>query len=191
MVASTARGTFPTGRSDAERKFLELRKKGLRVKAHWFRIRAKQLMEEMAPGAPFACFDGWLTRFKARHSVSLRRPTNTSQRPASDKENKIRRFHHNIQRLSQPMEGEEVKDVGRFHLGQIANMDQMPLPFTDGATYDEMGAQTVWVHGGASGLINFTENLQKAMYPSGNCIDVSDRLHYFISLNHDLNSAPV
>lgn len=55
-------------------EFLELRKKGLRVSAHWFKIRAKQLMEQMAPGTTFA----WFTRFKARHTLSLRSPTNTS-----------------------------------------------------------------------------------------------------------------
>ena len=32
------------------KEFQELKKKGLRVTGHWFRIRAKQLAEEMEPG---------------------------------------------------------------------------------------------------------------------------------------------
>lgn len=147
-------GPFQKMEEVLKEEFLDLRRKGLRVRSFWFRVRAKQLMEEMEPGVPFACSDGWFTRFKARHGISLRCPTNTSQRPALDKVETIRAFHHTIRRLAKPGEGQPTEDVGRFKLSQIANMDQTPLPFcfTDGSTYEERGNQTVWVRGAASGL---------------------------------------
>ena len=58
---------------------------------YWFKIRAKQLTEEMEPGARFTTSEGLFNRFKARHSVSLKRPTNASQKPASDKEESIKK----------------------------------------------------------------------------------------------------
>ena len=47
-----------------------------------------------------------------------------------------------------------MKDVGKFTLCQIANIDQTPLPFTftDGGTYADKGEKSVWVRGGASGM---------------------------------------
>ena len=151
------------------KEFLDLRRKGLRVRSFWFRVRAKQLMEEMEPGVPFACSDGWFTRFKARHSISLRRPTNTSQRPALDKVETIRAFHHTIRRLAKPGEGQPMEDIGCFKLYQIANMDQTPLPFcfTDGSTYKETGNQTVWVRGAASGLDKWQCTVQLTIFADG------------------------
>ena len=130
------------------KEFQELRLKGLRVTGYWFKIHAKQLAEELEPGTRFVVSEGWFSRFKARHSVSLRRPTNASQKPARDKEGSIQTFYRELRKLATPAEGESPKEVGRFGLHQIANMDQTPLPFcfTDGTTYDQTGAQTVW-HG--------------------------------------------
>ena len=75
-------------------EFREMRQKGLKVKGYWFKLRARQLLEEKEPGATFQFSNGWFDQFKARHKISLRRPTNTAQTPASDKESLIHRFHH-------------------------------------------------------------------------------------------------
>ena len=134
--------------------YKELRKKGLKVKAFWFRTRAIQLMEQMHPEVTFHFSAGWFDRFKTRHSISLRRPTNVCQTPADDKVGAIRSFHERIRSVAALPEGGEVKDVGKFTLSQIANMDQTPLPFTftDGGTYADKGEKSVWVRGGASGM---------------------------------------
>ena len=70
--------TYPQTEKALFREFQELRKKGLKVKGYWFKIRAKQILSELQPEAHFVCSDGWFDRFKARHKISLRRPTNTA-----------------------------------------------------------------------------------------------------------------
>ena len=133
--------------------YKEPRKKGLKMKRFWFRTRARQLMDQMHPEVSFRFSEGWFDRFKARHSISLRRPTNVSQTPAEDKMGSIRRFHTDIRTVA-ALQEHELKDVGKFELCQIANMDQMPLPFTftNGGTYADKGEKTVWARGGASGM---------------------------------------
>ena len=165
----TKRGPYERMEEVLVKEFQELRLKGLRVTGYWFKIRAKQLAEEMEPGTRFVASEGWFSRFKARHSVSLRRPTNASQKPASDKEGSIQTFHRELRKLATPAEGESPKEVGRFGLHQIANMDQTPLPFcfTDGTTYDQTGAQTVWVRGGASGLDKRQCTVQLTIFADG------------------------
>ena len=78
------------------REFKELREKGLKVKGYWFKIRARQLLQQIEPGSTFQFSDGWFDRFKARQNISLRRTTNTAQIPAEDKLSLIRGFHHTI-----------------------------------------------------------------------------------------------
>ena len=108
-------------------EYKELRKKGIKVKGYWFRIRAKQILEVTNPDLTTACFsNSWFDGFKQRHRISLRRATNVSQRPADDRRGAIQGFHRNIREITA---GEPTKIVGKFGLHQIANMDQTPLPF--------------------------------------------------------------
>ena len=150
-------------------EFKDLRSKGLKVKSYWFKIRGKQILAEMEPDANFTFSNGWFDRFKARQSISLRRTTNIAQRPADDKEEAIRQFHHTIRKTAQVRNDEELRDVGRYSLRQIANMDQTPLPFSfasDG-TYSEKGAKTVWVRGGASGMEKRQCTVQLTIFADG------------------------
>ena len=100
-----------------------MRQKGLKVKGYWFKFQARQLLAEKEPGSTFQFSNGWFDKFKARHRISLRRPTNTAQTPASYKESLIRGFHHLLRQEAEPKDV-PVSDVGRFSLAQIANMDQ-------------------------------------------------------------------
>ena len=149
-------------------EFREMRQKGLKVKGYWFKLRARQLLEEKEPGATFQFSNRWFDRFKARHKISLRRPTNTAQTPASDKESLISGFHHLLRREAKPKDV-AVSDVGRFSLAQIANMDQTPLPFTfsSGETYADTGDRTVWIRGGASGLDKRQCTVQLTVFADG------------------------
>ena len=133
-------------------EFKEMRRKGLKVKGYWLKLRAKQLLSQMEPENNFKFSSGWFD--KARKNISLRRATNTDQKPATDKLSHIRQFHNTIRREAKPSDEAPSFDEGRFKLHQIANMDQTPLPFTfgSGGTYEQTGKKTVWVHGGASGL---------------------------------------
>ena len=130
-------------------EYKKLQEKGLKVKGFWFRSRAKQLLKEMEPDSTFKFSDAWFSGFKARHRISLRRVTNASQKPPSDKKEAIQQFHQYIRRIAD--EPKPTRTVGRFQLHQIANVDQTPLSFafTSGGTYTDTGDKSVWVRGGS------------------------------------------
>ena len=73
--------------------------------------------------------------------------TNVAQVPALGKITVIQQYLQFIRRNSQLREGEQVRDIGRYRLGHIYNMDQTPLPFEflRGRTYEFKGKKTVWV----------------------------------------------
>ena len=148
-------------------EYKQLRKQGLKVKGYWFRVRAKQIMEVTNPEAS-ACFsNSWFDGFKQRHKISLRRATNISQKPAEDKRGAIQGFHRNIREIAG--KGDQTGTVGKFELGQIANVDQTPLPFTfaSGETYANTGDKTIWVKGGASGLEKRQCTVQITLFADG------------------------
>ena len=122
---------------------------------HFLQCAVRLLAElDSEAGDKFKYSDGWFSRFKARHNISLRRTTNIAQRPPSQKESAVRLFHRTIQQVAKATSKGDLQDVGRFKLSKIANMDQTLLPFcfSDGGTYNEKGEKTVWVRGGASGM---------------------------------------
>ena len=135
------------------KEFRELRRKGVKVKAWWFKARAKKILESHPNACTFKYSDGWFTRFKCRYNISFRKPTNTAQRAPSEKEETIQEFHRQIREVQLGGESDGPQEE-RFGLHQIANMDQTPLPFsfTSGPTYETTNSSTVWVRGGASGL---------------------------------------
>ena len=151
-IQHNRRAMYPEVEAELYREYRQLRKRGLKVKGYWFKVRAKQLLAEKVPEASFLFSDGWFDAFKQRHRISLRRATNVSQKPADDKRGAIQGFHLTIREVAR--EGEIKGPLGQFLLHQVANMDQTPLPFcfSNGETYADTGDKTVWVRGGASGL---------------------------------------
>ena len=59
--------------------------------------------------------------------------------------------------------------VDRFRLGNIANMDQVPLEFEflNGSTYDTIGSKTVWGHSQGSGLDKRQAPVQLTIHADG------------------------
>ena len=110
----------------------------------WLRNKAKQIFEELYPDETFQLSISWFTGFKTRSHISLRRGTNTCQRQPADKKAAIQGFHRAIR--SEVKSGDFIGPLGKFELRKIANVDQTPLPFTftDGTTYEDTGASTVW-----------------------------------------------
>ena len=147
------RSQFPAMEEQLHKEFRELRRKGVKVKAWWFKARAKKILESHPNACTFKYSDGWFTRFKCRYNISFRKPTNTAQRAPSEKEETIQEFHRQIREVQLGGESDGPQEE-RFGLHQIANMDQTPLPFsfTSGPTYETTNSSTVWVRGGASGL---------------------------------------
>ena len=115
-------------------------------------------MEEIHPGEDFKMSDHWFSRFKTRNCISLRRPTNTAERPSDTLQTSIQQFHRYIRQTAtnkqRDLLGNQTGAVGPWDLNQIANMDQTPLEFcfnTKGATYSMTGEKTVWARTTGSG----------------------------------------
>ena len=125
------------------KEFLDLRKEGQKVKRGWFDNRAKQLMNELYPDVKdFKYSDKWIRRFCKRNNISLCKITHASQHAPVNLSATIFKFHAKLLR---------VRRRGNFQLGDIANMDQTPLP-DDGKTYNKAGSNEVWSASAASGL---------------------------------------
>ena len=150
-------------------EFRELRRRGVLVKGWWFLTRGKQLLPENDSGFKFS--KGWFNRFKRRYKISLRRPTNTAQKQPTDKEEAIRKFHHEIRQAQQPSEDSDGQVEDRFKHSQIANVDQTPLPFAfnQGSTYETTNSTSVWVSGGSSGLDKRQCTVQLTIFADGGC----------------------
>jgi len=65
--------------------------------------------------------------------------------------------------------GDQMAEVGRFHLARVCNMDQTPLPFEflSGQTYEPTGSKTVWVKGGTGGWDKRQATLQLTIFADG------------------------
>ena len=61
-------------------EYKDLRKKGLKVKGWWFRLRARQILGELQPEANFCYSDAWFSGFKKKYRLSMRHATNTCQK---------------------------------------------------------------------------------------------------------------
>ena len=117
------------------KEFLDLRKEWRKVIRWWFDTRAKQLVNELYPDVKdFKYSDKWFRRFCKRKNISLRKTTHAAQYAPVNLSASISKFHAKLLR---------VRRRGNFQLGDIANMDQTPLPFVldDGKRYDNAGSK--------------------------------------------------
>ena len=137
------------------------------MKGWWFKLRAKQILEDVEPDSNFSFSDGWFKGFKKRFRISVRRATNTCQKTPQDKQSAIQGFHRSIRRIAR--DGEKIGPLGQWESRNIANMDQTPLPFTftDGETYANTGERSVWVRGGQSGLNKRQCTVQLTVFADG------------------------
>ena len=166
-VAFEKSAFFPDMEERLYDKYKQLRRKGLKVKGWWFRVRGKHLLLELHPEASFQFSCSWFDGFKNRYRISLRRATNACQKAPDDKMEAIRQFHQSIRRKAKSEQSSGP--LGRWTLRHIANVDQTPLPFTftDGATYVDTGEKTVWVRGGSSGLDKRQCTVQLTLFADG------------------------
>lgn len=147
-------------------KFLKKRAMGEIVRSGWFRIRRKELRlacypEQLMLDGDFKFSQGWFNKFLFRHHICIRFTTNRTQKIPPDYLNLIINFFRFNRRVSQMQEKEKnsdnrsnakessfevERDIGRFTLSRIANMDQTPAPveYLSGRTYAEKGSKTVW-----------------------------------------------
>ena len=101
---------------------------------------------------PFKFSNACINGFKRHYKISLRHPTNKALHIPTDKRELIRNFHGKIRK--EAAMGPQIGKLGQFTSTTMANVDQTPLSFTstNGPTYENKGAKTVWVQGGSSRL---------------------------------------
>lgn len=142
-------------------EFKEQRKRGKIVKKWWFLSRSRTLMTELYPNAKdFKLSDRWFSGFLRRNKLTLRRKTHVAQKPPAQLRKAIEKFHAKLLR-------ERMRGI--YTLGDIANMDQTPLPFVldDGTTYDKKGSKEVWAVSGSSDLEKRQCTVQLTIFGDG------------------------
>ena len=104
--------------------------------------------------------DKWFRRFCKRKNISLRKTTHAAQHAPVNLAATISKFHAKLLR---------VRRRGNFQLGDIANMDQTPLPFVldDGKRYDDARSKEVWSASAASALDKRQCTVQLTVFADG------------------------
>ena len=95
---------------------LDARDKQLPVTTPLLRAKALELITPTHP--KFKASDGWVQKFKQRHSLVLRMKTSLAQELPATLEERIMAFRSQLQRL---------KEINKFEV--IGNMDETPLYF--------------------------------------------------------------
>jgi len=121
-------------------EYHDLRRKGLKVKGWWFHTKTKQIFKELYPDETFHFSNCWFTG---------------------------KCFYRTTQ--NEVKSGDLVGPLGKFELKQSANVGQTPLPFTVtyGTMYEDTGASSIWVRGGASGLDKRQCTVQLIIFADG------------------------
>jgi DDE superfamily endonuclease len=106
-------------------------------------------------------------RFRKRKHIALRAGTNRAQCLPENHRAKIQSFHQFIRKKSS--EPGVTRDLGRYVLGNVANMDQTPLQFEflSGKTYEPRGAKSVWLKSQGSGLEKRQATVQLTIHADG------------------------
>lgn len=135
--------------------FLEKRAVGQPIRRGWFRLHANVLFREIYPNASTSIFrfsNGWFEAFLGRYRISLRCITKKAQKVPEDYRRLIVSWLQFNRRNSQLLGGSWMetvlnRELGRFQLSNICNLDETPLPFEylSGKTYNPVGDRTVWV----------------------------------------------
>ena len=141
-------------------EFKEMRQDGKPVKRLWFVMRANQIFNEQNPDYEFRFSSYWFEQFQNWYNVSLQWKIHCSQKAKSDLEPVAKKFHSCHSRL---------RSSGDYQDGDIANMEQTPLPFVldDGKTYDIKDVKDVWAQSRQSGFDKRQATIQLTSFADG------------------------
>lgn len=145
-------------------EFSVCRAKGKGINHAWVHHTSKRLFAEIYPDkvrlTDGGCrvyesrfSRGWFRGFKQRCRISWSQKTKQATKSPIEARPHVEQWLRFNRRNSQIYGSEISRDVGRFFLCDIYNMDQTPLPFEflDGRTYDFKGNKTIWVKSIRSG----------------------------------------
>lgn len=173
---------WPELEAELYQLFLERRALGQPIRRGWFRIYAGEIFHKLYPDANSSVFRfsvGWFKAFLGRYRVSLRCITKKAQKIPADYHKLVINWMQFNRRNSQPdpselhpvcwMEVVLCRAVGRYHLSNICNLDETPLPFEylNGRTYDIVGSKTIWVKETRSGWDKRQASLVLCIFADG------------------------
>jgi len=150
-------GRYPAMEDAVAAELRSRRKRGRKCSPRWLRHAARHFMKTLFPDVASAKFRGgkdWRRRFLLRKKFSIRRNSNRKNVTWADARLVLARYFKKLRlRLSARDAGStSVVDPkwGTYLPEDRANVDQMPLPFTNGmdVTYEEKGAERVAVNQG-------------------------------------------
>lgn len=161
-------------------RFIAIRNQGYKVKRPWFLVQARKLFIDLHKDDPlladFKFSKGWFTRFKKRHNISYRTPTNKAQEIPEHHVAAIQKFHLSLRQIGitslskhEIPSSPELPVLGVFRLCDIANIDETPcsFDFLEGKTYNVQGNKTVWVKSTGSGLDKRQMTVQLTVFADG------------------------
>jgi len=159
------------------KEFIKRREEGRMVRRGWFRRTARRLFNEQYPhvlGSLFCFSVGWFTGFLRRFYISLRFTTNKAQKLPQDYVALIQAWLQFNRRHSQPrpymyMETVLTREVGRYMLKNICNLDETPICFEylTGRTYSLKGLKTIWAKATKSGWSKRQATLVLCVFADG------------------------
>ena len=175
-IDKSSRKTGKYGRMEQElvQELHARRRRGLKCSARWLTHAARILMKRLYPDIPENSFKGgkdWRARFLARFKFTIRRKTNRKNVTWEETRPILQRY---FKRLRMRLMTPEVTTLnvhpkwGTYINWQRANVDQSPLPFTNGAdaTYDEIGAKRVPINQGNDAWHKRQYTVQLAFRPA-------------------------
>ncbi len=123
----------------------DARKDGIAVSGSMLKMQAKRKAESQ----DFQASDGWLNRFKRRHTLSTRAATSIGQKLPKDHEEKLLSFQRYVIKM---------REEHQYDLEDIFNMDETPLRFDmpTSKTLDFSGTSTIHVKTSNSEKRGFT-----------------------------------
>lgn len=162
-------------------RFWERRMEGQMVRRAWFRLASRWYFGVVYPDldrSQFKFSNGWFLGFLSRWGVSIRMTTNKATATPGDYQDRIIKWfqfnRRNSQLRARQVSGglilfDKPRDIGRYFLGSICNMDQTPLPFEylSGRTYSIRGDKTVWAKATKSGWDKRQATLMLAVFADG------------------------
>ncbi|CAM9910425.1 unnamed protein product [Pylaiella littoralis] len=169
---------FPEAEKALYKMYRERRKKKVRVSTRWLTVTFKKLLAEKYPDDPraktFRASHRFAQKWAKRHSLSMRRKSNSKNKSLEERLPKIKVWHKRYRELLReprrcggqmvpwpqqaPEEGsgepsQELQALqahrkwGRFLLEERVNTDQVPVGFVNGqdSSWDQRGAKRVHV----------------------------------------------
>ena len=133
------------------------RSKGQKINGLWLKLKFKQILSKDKPQGwdQFKCSNGWLSRWKRKYNIVLRKRSNKKRKKLQEREPLLQHFHqymHDVR--NSKSEEHQSMEYGRFHPRNVYAFDEIPMPFVfdQESTLDYKGTNAVFIRSPGNGL---------------------------------------